>query len=147
MQRVTSIFGVLVMLLFSASPVLACMLPEQQMTAEEQSCCKKMAGNCADMSESSSDMDMSGSYEAMVMPESAPAQTHTKDHSCCRKTTPVVQSAALTGNATNHIQIHLLSFATAATPSTFASQGFALAWQLRVNSPPPPAVSVTVLRV
>ena len=145
MQRVTSIFGVLVMLLFSASPVLACMLPEQQMTAEEQYCCKKMAGDCADMLESSSDMDMSdsGSHAGMDMPKS----THINLHSCCQKTTPVVQSAALTCNPTSLIQIHLLSFSTAAAAPQRTSQGFAPGWQLRVHSPPPPAVSITVLRV
>src|ERR1700676_2360351 len=35
--------------LFAALPVMACVVPNAAMTAAEQECCKKMAGQCGDM--------------------------------------------------------------------------------------------------
>ena len=35
--------------LFAALPVMACVVPNAEMTAAERECCKKMAGQCGDM--------------------------------------------------------------------------------------------------
>jgi len=36
----------LIMVLWAVTPALACLLPGQQMSTEEQECCQKMAGQC-----------------------------------------------------------------------------------------------------
>ena len=60
MLRRTSQFAAVVLVVaVIAAPVMACMVPYRQMTAEEQTCCKKMAHQC----------------ESAVMPNS---------HSCCQ---------------------------------------------------------------
>jgi hypothetical protein len=35
--------------LFAGLPVMACVVPNAEMTAAERECCKKMAGQCGDM--------------------------------------------------------------------------------------------------
>src|SRR5437879_4861347 len=87
MRRAVCGFVVVLMLAVSASPVLACMLPEA-MSQAEQDCCKHMAGDCDEMSGEMPDMPASE-----------------MDHSCCVKTTTaVVQAAALSGRASQEIQ-------------------------------------------
>lgn len=40
-------FGILALaLLIGAGPIMACMLPDADMTAAENACCREMAGNC-----------------------------------------------------------------------------------------------------
>ena len=45
MSRLHHIIGLVLIILWIASPVLAC-LPNALMTAAEMECCKKMAGDC-----------------------------------------------------------------------------------------------------
>lgn len=45
MARCRSVIVLVLLALWLAIPALAC-LPNQQMTAAEMACCKKMAGNC-----------------------------------------------------------------------------------------------------
>jgi len=154
----------LVMLLFAASPVLACIVPEPQMSADERACCAKMAGDCGDMADSSiadtnmadtsmSDMDMpdsgvanpsvpaSTAHDSTLSESTVPAST--KDHSCCKKTVAGVQSAVLTKASSQHLEFaHLLQAAASLTVA--AATGFAPDWHLRINSPPPPLVPVTI---
>ena len=114
-RRLVSISMLLVMLLFAASPVLACIVPEPQMSADERACCAKMAGDCGDMADSSmadtsmSNMDMSDSG---IANSSVPASTtpdSTKNHSCCKKTVAGVQSAVLTKAFSQHLEFaHLV---------------------------------------
>jgi hypothetical protein len=60
MLRIVSQFAAVVLVVaFAATPVMACMAPDRQMTAEKQDCCKKMAHSC----------------DGSVMPAS---------HSCCQ---------------------------------------------------------------
>jgi hypothetical protein len=61
MRRSAAILFALVTMFGTSAPLLACLLPAHQMTAEESECCKKMA-------------DMCGSAN---MPQS---------HSCCKTT-------------------------------------------------------------
>lgn len=46
-MRKVGIFGLAV--LFAALPVMACAVPNAEMTPAERACCKKMAGQCGDM--------------------------------------------------------------------------------------------------
>src|SRR5437899_9703148 len=56
-------FGVLLLaLLVGGIPVMACMLPSAQLTAEESACCKAMANQCGEMG-----MDSSHSCCAKVL--------------------------------------------------------------------------------
>jgi hypothetical protein len=48
--RVFRQFGVLVLLLVSSiAPVMACMMPDAQMNAQERACCRMMKGQCGQM--------------------------------------------------------------------------------------------------
>jgi hypothetical protein len=46
-MRKVAVFALAV--LFAALPVMACVVPNAEMTAAERECCKKMAGQCGDM--------------------------------------------------------------------------------------------------
>jgi hypothetical protein len=46
LRRASQFAAVLLIIAVVAMPVMACVMPNRQMTAEEQSCCKKMAYNC-----------------------------------------------------------------------------------------------------
>ena len=64
-------FGVLVLLLLSCvAPAMACMVPDEQMSAQERACCRMMKNQCGQME----------------MPAS---------HGCCQKTPPGVRDNAL----------------------------------------------------
>src|SRR5215469_18086477 len=67
LYRASQFAAVLLIIAVIAAPVMACMVPDRQMTADEQSCCKKMAHDC----------------ESSAMPAS---------HSCCQH--PVVRHTA-----------------------------------------------------
>ncbi len=67
LHKLSQFAAVLLIIAVVATPVMACMVPDRQMTAEEQSCCKKMARDC----------------ESSMMPTS---------HSCCQH--PVARHAA-----------------------------------------------------
>src|SRR5438067_39291 len=132
MRRAVSGFVVALMLMVSASPVLACMLPEP-MSQAEQDCCKHMAGDCDEMAGEMSDMPASE-----------------MDHSCCAKTTSaVVQAAALSGRASQEIQTSTFIAAAAQITAASPEAGFAVRWHLRINSPPAPSapVSISILRI
>ena len=57
--RVSQCVAVLLVIAVVAMPVMACVFPDRQLTAEERNCCEKMAHNC----------------ESSLMPAS---------HSCCQ---------------------------------------------------------------
>ncbi|HEV2698320.1 MAG TPA: hypothetical protein VGU90_10035 [Terriglobales bacterium] len=59
LRKASQFAAVVLMIAVVAMPVMACMIPDRQMTPEEQNCCKKMAHGC----------------ESAVMPSS---------HSCCQ---------------------------------------------------------------
>lgn len=131
MQRLTSVTVLAVMMLFAASPVLACMLPEPQMSQEEQACCQQMAGDCGDMADSTSGMP-----------------DFPLNHSCCQKTTTAVQTAVASDKVSSQAQIFSFANAPAMLVNLDSPEaGFAPRWHLRINSPPPPAISVTILRI
>jgi hypothetical protein len=82
LRRASQFATVLLVIAMAAMPVMACMVPDRQMTAEEQSCCKKMAHNC----------------ESSVMPAS---------HSCCQH--PVSQHAASASSLRTDYPVHSLA--------------------------------------
>ena len=67
LRKLSQFAAIPLIIVVVAMPVMACMVPDRQMTAEEQSCCKKMAHDC----------------ESSVMPAS---------HSCCQH--PVARHTA-----------------------------------------------------
>ena len=119
MRKLFQFAAVLLVIAVIAAPVMACMVPDRQMTAEEQSCCKKMAHNC----------------ESSVMPAS---------HSCCQH--PVIRHTAnITSIRTGDIALCVAalvetSFSAAIPMSRSGAHAF--------ESPPesPPKIS-TVLRI
>ena len=46
MRRLAAIAVVLVVICWTAAPLLACMIPDRAMTAQEHECCKHMAQMC-----------------------------------------------------------------------------------------------------
>jgi hypothetical protein len=98
---------------------MACMVPDRQMTAEEQSCCKKMANDC----------------ESSLMPAS---------HSCCQH--PVArQTANVTSIRTGDINLSaLVVIVPFFDPAISISRGAAHAFE----SPPESVLKIsTVLRI
>jgi hypothetical protein len=83
LRRTSQFAAVLLIMAVAAMPVIACVVPERQMTAEEQSCCKKMANDC----------------ESSAMPAS---------HSCCQHP-GARHTANITGIRTGDISLCLAS--------------------------------------
>jgi hypothetical protein len=71
-MRIFRQFGVLLLLLLvsSLAPAMACMVPDVQMSTEERACCRTMKNQCGQME----------------MPTS---------HGCCQKTLPSIHDNAL----------------------------------------------------
>ena len=104
-----------------AAPALRCLVPGESLTAEEQACCKSMAGQCGD----------------------SPGL----DHSCCKRATSSNQSAVVTLQVSTIPAIVVKSLiSTSFQP--FARQEFGHVW-LFDPSPPPPrgAHSSSILRI
>src|SRR5271170_6531728 len=73
--------------LFTALPVMACVVPNAAMTAAERECCKKMAGQCGDMGMA-------------------------KSHPCCRSTATSADFHALKTASSQLNQVGLILFHT-----------------------------------
>jgi hypothetical protein len=117
-------FGVLVLLLvMSVAPAMACMVPDAQMTAQERSCCRMMKNQCGQMG----------------MPAS---------HGCCQKTLQSTQVNALdTKTVTVHPVVQtviLLTVFELARPVAVIGE-----WMDRPEYSPPksPPSTISILRI
>jgi hypothetical protein len=111
--------------LFAGLPVMACVVSNAAMTAAEQECCKKMAGQCGDMGMA-------------------------KSHPCCQVTTTPADFHALKTAASqlHHVSLVLIH----ALPLTAQAHAFfSTQWSSRIScthSPPGlDSVATTVLRI
>ena len=119
LRRTSQFAAVLLIIAVAAMPVMACMVPDRQMTADEQSCCKKMAHEC----------------ESSVMPAS---------HSCCQH--PVARHPAnITSIRTGDIALCVAVLVeTPLSPAISMSDGAAHPFE----SPPESLFKIyTVLRI
>jgi len=119
LHKLSQFAAVLLIIAVIAAPVMACMVPDRQMTAEEQSCCKKMAHNC----------------ESSVMPAS---------HSCCQH--PVARhSANVLSIRAGDIALCMAALVeTPFSPAISMSRGTAHAFE---SPPESPLKITTVLRI
>jgi hypothetical protein len=117
-------FGVLVLLLvMSVAPAMACMVPDVQMSAQERACCRMMKNQCGQME--------------------IPAS-----HGCCQKTPPSVRDNALDAKTvTFHPAvapvIWLSAFELVNPPTTV------IEWVEHPDYSPPksPPVTISILRI
>jgi hypothetical protein len=123
-MRVFRQFGALVLLLvMSAVPAMACMVPDAQMSAQERTCCRMMKDQCGQIGMSAS-------------------------HGCCQKTPQSTQINALDTKAVAfHPVVVLAIWKTAAellNPTTVIA-----AWIDRPEYSPPksPPSTISILRV
>src|SRR5215467_1810137 len=119
LHKLSQFAAVLLIIAVIAAPVMACMVPDRQMTAEEQSCCKKMAHNC----------------ESSAMPAS---------HSCCQH--PVARHTAnITSIRTGDISLCVVALVeTPFRPAISMRRGAAQAFE---SPPESPLKITTVLRI
>ena len=119
LRRLLQFVAVLMALTFSALPAVACMVPDWQMTAEEQMCCEKMAHSC----------------EVAAMPGS---------HSCCQH--PASQDAANPSRVqADRFELTvepLTALVLALAPPVF--QGSCSTFESPPEDPPP---TVSILRI
>jgi hypothetical protein len=119
MLRRSSQFAAIVLIIaVVAMPAMACIVPDRQMTAEEQACCKKMAHAC----------------ESSAMPAS---------HSCCQH--PVSRNAVnVSSIRTDHFAVSAAVVEAVFTPTTPASQQLVM----KFESPPEGPLKISsVLRI
>lgn len=117
--------GALLLLLVSyVAPVMACTLPDAQMTAQERACCRMMKNDCGDM-------DMGGS-----------------SHGCCQK---VSQTADLNAVQAERVAFHPAVFVAvwALTAPLVYPASTAHVWAQQPDDSPPesPPTSISVLRI
>jgi hypothetical protein len=117
-------FGaVLLLLVFSVAPAMACMTSGTQMSTDERACCRAMQGQCGHM-------EMAGSQD------------------CCKKTPPAVHDNAL---KTDTVSFHPAVFVTLWVSSfdLLAPKALAEAWFPRPEHSPPksPPSIISSLRI
>jgi hypothetical protein len=112
-------FGVLVLLLVtSLAPAMACMVPDAQMSAQERACCRTMSSQCGQME----------------MPAS---------HGCCQKTPASLYDHALETKtvAFHPVVVPVLWLAASELVHPIAA---VTAWVGRPNYTPPKSLPATV---
>jgi cytochrome c556 len=111
--------------LFAALPVMACAVPNAEMTPAERECCKKMARQCGDMGMA-------------------------KSHPCCQSTaTPADFHALKTASSQLH-HVSLILFHTLPVTSQADACCSVAQWSPRVScthSPPGLGSTTTILRI
>jgi len=115
--------GVLILLLVSSlAPAMACMVPDVQMSAQERACCRMMKNQCGQMG----------------MPAS---------RDCCQKTLPSVHDNALKTRATAFHPVVVSAIWLAAFGLNPAST--VTGWVERPDYSPPksPPATISVLRI
>lgn len=116
-------FGVLVLLLVSSlTPAMACMLPGAQMSAEERACCRMMQDQCGQME----------------MPAS---------HGCCHKAPPTSYEKALATRAEAHLVSVTVIWLTPA--ELLNANSFVIGWVENHDYSPPqsPTSTISILRI
>ena len=117
-------FGALLLLLVSSvAPAMACMAPDAPMATEERSCCRMMQGQCGQM-------DMPGPQD------------------CCKKVPKTVYDSALkTDTASPHPAVFVTLWVSSfemLIPQSASSERV----QRPQHSPPkPPPSAITILRI
>src|SRR5579859_5613189 len=111
---------------FSALPVMACVVPDAEMTAAERECCKKMAERCGDMGMA-------------------------KSHSCCQSTATPADFHALKTSSSQLQHVTLVLFHALPLTSQADTYSSLAQWSSRVScthSPPGlEPLSTTILRI
>jgi hypothetical protein len=110
---------------FFSVPVMACMAPAAQLTAEEKSCCEQMQGKCDDMGMANT------------------------SHSCCQpKANPTGHAYIAQGKITaQKLQPPVVAIVVAvARPSTAGEEQLAYL-DLYDPSPPPGPATISILRI
>jgi hypothetical protein len=123
-MRIFRQFGALILLLvMTVAPAMACMVPDAQMSAQERACCRTMKNQCGQMG----------------MPAS---------HGCCQKVPQSTQINALdTKTVTGHPVVHtviLLTIFDLAPPVALVGD-----WIDRPEYSPPksPPSTISILRI
>jgi hypothetical protein len=118
LRRASQFAAVVLIVAVVAAPVMACMVSDRDMTAEEQICCKKMAHQC----------------ELSVMPAS---------HSCCQH--PISRHAL---NVSSIRSDHFAGFAAVAEAAFTAATSTTRIVAIRFESPPEDPLKISsVLRI
>jgi hypothetical protein len=122
MRRIWQFGMLLMVLLVAGTPLMACMLPNGVMTAEEKACCREMADQCSQNQ----------------MPSS---------HSCCKSVSPPKQLAV--AQSTLHFTHHLALVCILPSMARLASlpQGIASVSVAFGHSPPEAPSSANILRI
>ena len=112
--------------LFAALPVMACVVPNAEMTAAERECCKKMAERCGDMGMA-------------------------KSHPCCQSTATPADFHALKTASSQLQHVTLVLFHALPLTSQADTHSSLAQWSSRVScthSPPGlESLSTTILRI
>ena len=124
MRRLCKLPALVMLLVMSGVPVMACLAPGVQLTQEEQACCREMAEQCG------------GAGMAA-------------DHSCCQKVVSVEQVAVVTQFAANSHAVTQFAVVAAQLVSAPAALNQFDARPPLGRHPPPPASPPTtqVLRI
>jgi hypothetical protein len=122
-KSLRQIGAILLLLVSSVAPAMACMAPDAQMTTEERSCCRMMKSQCGQMEMATS-------------------------HDCCKKAPKSVQDSAL---KTDTVSIHSAAF-VALWVSSFellTPEATSNGWVQRPEHSPPksPPSAITILRI
>jgi hypothetical protein len=113
-MRRSSIFAAFLTVLLFAGPIMACAVPDAQLTAEEKQCCKEMGGGCQP---GGSDMPM--------------------PHSCCKATVQPRTDFRPTSTVSAPVLLLLIAFIEAPTASFSASQfSEHVLWLSQSHAPP-----------
>jgi hypothetical protein len=117
-------FGAILLLLVSSvAPAMACMASDAQMTIEERACCRMMKSQCGQME----------------MPSS---------QDCCKKAAKSIPDTAL---KTETVSLHPAAFVAIWVTSfeVLAPQGASYGWVQRPENSPPksPPSAITILRI
>jgi hypothetical protein len=108
--------------LFTGAPVMACMLPDAQLTVEESECCEKMAHRCGEMG-----MDPS--------------------HSCCTKVIRSDSELMASGKQFADVQISTLAVLPQSLTALPALDSHRLAIEVAHSPPEAPPSSISILRI
>lgn len=124
MRKLRQLGALLLLLVSYVAPVMACTLPEAQMSAQERACCRMMKNDCGDMN-----MGSNG-------------------HGCCQK---MSHAADLNGLQTERVNFHPAVIVAVWAVTTFvvypASKDYVRMQQPDDSPPESPPASISVLRI
>ena len=125
MKRLRFATACVVLASFFSVPVMACMVPAAQLTADEKSCCEQMQGKC----------------DAMGMAKTS--------HSCCQPKTNSIGHAyvAQTRISAQNLQPSVVAVLVAVGEPSIARQERLAYLDLYDPSPPPGPATISILRI